>query len=170
MEAVRPVVAREVVRHAVERELAACDAVRVSPDERAEVRMLAKISGQTIEAEGDVLEMSVAVRRTNGGDDRAVSHCANHDAARVGEREDIHGATVRQAAIRRACHRRSHGRFHVALRGAAGEGRDRDDETRAQRGHLPNAKGREPLDREDSGRTARRRSRGRQATLHRPRA
>src|SRR2546423_9096891 len=98
MEAVRPIVAREVVRHAVECELAASDAVRVSPDERAEVRMLAKVSGQTIEAEGDVLEVPGAVRRTNGGDDRAVSHCADHDAARGGKREDIHRAAVRQAA------------------------------------------------------------------------
>src|SRR2546430_16799014 len=119
MEAVRPVVAREVVRHAVECELAACDAVRVSPDERAEVRMLAKVSGQTVEAEGDVLEMSGAVRRTNGGDDRAGSHCAKHDPPRGGGREDIHGASVRPAGPRRACHRLRYGSIQVALGGAA---------------------------------------------------
>src|SRR5256714_14469208 len=123
MEAVRPIVAREVVRHAVECELAASDAVRVSPDERAEVRMLAKVSGQTIEAEGDVLEMSGAVRRTNGGDDRAVRHCANHDPARGGEREEIYGPTLPQTGIRRAGHRRGHGGFHLAVGGAAGGGR-----------------------------------------------
>src|SRR5256714_15523517 len=102
MEAVRPVVAREVVRHAVECELAACDAVRVSPDERAEVRMLAKISGQTIEAEGDVLDVSGAVRRTNGGDDRAARPCAHPAPPPGGGRGGIPRAHGRPAAAPRA--------------------------------------------------------------------
>src|SRR2546426_1083264 len=51
MQRVRPIVVREVVRRALEGELTVRDAIGVAADDRAEVRRVLDVAGETVEAE-----------------------------------------------------------------------------------------------------------------------
>jgi hypothetical protein len=90
------VVDGELVGHLVEGELAACDAVGVTADRRAEIILHLEVRRELVEAEHDVVEFSIAVRHPDAGDGRAVIHDADAHAGLVGQRVqgDRHSAVA----------------------------------------------------------------------------
>ena len=85
MERVGSVVDGQVVRHAVERERAFGDTVRVATDDGAEIGALLDVVGEAREAEGDIGHAAVPIRHRDGLDDPAVGHDLDVHAAGVGQ-------------------------------------------------------------------------------------
>ena len=94
MQRVRAVVFGQVIRRAVDGELAIGDAIGVAADDRAEVRRVLEVAGEAVEAEHDIVELSRAVGRADRRDDPAVRHDLDFDAVRIRERElSLHRVT-----------------------------------------------------------------------------
>ena len=115
VQAVRSVIRGELVGLAVEGEPAARDPVRVTADDGAEVRRAREIPRQTVEAEDDVGRMTLAIRRLQRLDDRAVGHHADGDAAAVAEGVQLDATAVGQVPERRAGHAKRGLRHHPPI-------------------------------------------------------
>src|SRR5258708_13467206 len=72
VQAVRPVVDRELIGLAVEREASLRDAVGISAHDGPEVGRIVQIARKAVEAEDDVAERAVPVRCPAGRDDPAL--------------------------------------------------------------------------------------------------
>ena len=96
VEAVAEVILRELVLHAVQRELALVDAVRIPADGGAEVRLvvLREIVGDLVEAQDDILHLPILVRDHDGDDAAAEVRDAYLHAFRIGHRVKGGGLTV----------------------------------------------------------------------------
>jgi len=106
VQVVRPVVGRELVGLAVERELPLGDPVAVAADDRAEEgrRRIADVAVQRVEAEHDVADLSAAIGRLQTGNDAAVADGLDRDAVGIGEREHLDGLPIGRLAEWRSRH------------------------------------------------------------------
>src|SRR5690242_19044978 len=100
MQVVGAVVARKLVRHAVEREAPVRDAVRTAPDHGAEVRRRREVSLQRIEAEDHVAQLAPLIRHEHASDDRAVLRRVHLHAA-IPQYESPYGTAVGERAEQR---------------------------------------------------------------------
>ncbi len=98
MQGVRAVVGRQGVLLAVEGELALGDAVGDAADGAAEVRVVAEIAFQVVEAEDDVGQLAVLVGDVQLGEGGAVGDDLGLGAAGVGEGEFLDHGAVRHLA------------------------------------------------------------------------
>ena len=96
VEAVAEVVLRELVLHAVQGDLALVDAVRIPADGGAEVRLvvLREVIGDLVEAQDDILHVSVLVRDHDGDDAAAEVGDAHLHAVCIGHRVQGGGHAV----------------------------------------------------------------------------
>ena len=92
------IVGRQRVLLAVERELGIGDAVGVAAGDDAEIRVLAGVVVDIAEAEDDVVDLAVAVRHLDRGDDAAIVDHANRHVLGVGQCVLDDGRSVRQLA------------------------------------------------------------------------
>ena len=91
---IRPVVDRQRVGFAFERELASGDSIPVPADQTAEVRTALQITVERVVAEHDIAELAVFVRNFQRHDDAAVIANARLDAFRVAQRVNIHRFSI----------------------------------------------------------------------------
>ena len=80
----------------------AADAIAVAPDDGAEIRGALQIIIERIEAQHDVTNLAVAIRRRHRGDDRAVGDGLDGHAGAVGQCECLDRGAVRQGSVRSA--------------------------------------------------------------------
>ena len=72
---------------AVQTESSMANAVRISPDQRAEISRSVQISFQRFMAEHDVAELAIAIRNIDGGDDSAIVRDPYFHPLIIGQRE-----------------------------------------------------------------------------------
>src|SRR4051812_46844476 len=72
MQMMWPVVRRQLIRRVVERKAPACDAVRVAPDDRAEVRRSIDVGRELVEAKDDIGKLTRTIRHAQPLHDSAV--------------------------------------------------------------------------------------------------
>src|SRR6266566_3467401 len=104
MQCVWAIVLGKAIGRAIECEPPTGNAIGIATDDRTEVRRVFEVSGKTVVAEHNVVEVTGAVRCPEDGDDAAVGHHPDLDAVRVGERKELDAAPVGQLPEWRARH------------------------------------------------------------------
>ena len=83
---------------AVQREAAPADPIRVSTDDAAEEASFGEVVREAVEAEDDIVDGAVPIRRAHGDERRAVRHHADLHTVNVRQRKRVDGRAVRQVA------------------------------------------------------------------------
>lgn len=97
-DAARSVVGREIDGPAIEGELAGGDPVADAADQRAEERGMVRVGGHRVEAEGNIGQLSGAIRREQTHDGAAVVGDVGLKTGGVAERVEVGLAAVGELA------------------------------------------------------------------------
>ena len=97
MQSIGTVVLGYVIGFAIKRKSAICNTVRVTSDDRTDIRRIWNIAFEILVAQSHIRELAFAVRDADGKNDAAIIHRVHFDTVRIGQRVQGDGPPILRA-------------------------------------------------------------------------